>query len=235
MDRRAITRLALLAAAAAGAVAVAVHLDHGDAAAPTGPGTYVAAPGLAAPQVTVRADAQADLERTLTPPPRRDDGSQPIDNPANMIDESKPHSHVVDPDTGRSLTTDALGRVSTTSTSTRAGLCASRPRVTRTSRRPRRSPCSSRSPPRSPPTIRPRTGSPARCGPPAASGSVVHRSCFSAGRPGRLAGSRWRRCAPVRTARCREPCSPRARSLFRWDFRGDSEHAAARSAAVSVG
>ncbi len=117
MDRRALTRLTLLTAAAAGAVALALQLGHGDSQAPTEPAdTFFAAPGATAPRVTVRADAQADLERTLTRPatrdttagttdpagdPGTDPGADPRTDQLTVVDESMPHTHVTDPDTGR--------------------------------------------------------------------------------------------------------------------------------------
>jgi hypothetical protein len=115
VDRRAVVRLALLTAAAAGAVTMALHLDHGGADAPAAPSsTFVAAPGQTAPPVTLRADAQADLERTLIRPATRgtdvgaaaDPMTDPTADPRTadltvVVDESAPHTHVVDPDTGR--------------------------------------------------------------------------------------------------------------------------------------
>ena len=137
--------------------------------------------------------------------------------------------------TVRSLTTDALGRVSTASTSTRAGFlrftapgdqdfaAATSPSVLVkvATQVASQHPSSHRV-----------TGTLRTTGGQRIGGAPVVLQRRTAGT------SRWVAVATLRTradGTLSRTVQPARRSSFRWDFRGDSEHAAARSAAVSVG
>jgi hypothetical protein len=94
VDRRAATRLAALTVVAGGVLAVAVHLDRPGVTNDLASGrSAVAARTAGPPAVPVSAGgARTDLERGLTRPATSISDSS--------VDESQPHRHVVDPETG---------------------------------------------------------------------------------------------------------------------------------------
>jgi hypothetical protein len=103
VDRRAATRLVALGVVAGGALAVAVHLDRPGATADLASGrsavvARTAGPTAIPPHVPpqIPMGARTALERGLAPPARAvvavADGAP--------VDESLPHRHVVDPETG---------------------------------------------------------------------------------------------------------------------------------------
>jgi hypothetical protein len=104
VDRRVVTRLALLSGTAAGVLAFAVHLDHA-------PGTVAATADAPVASTSVTAGgagtvrttgtgARRHLERLLTRSGATPAAGGHAVDAVDAVDESRPHTHVLDPQTG---------------------------------------------------------------------------------------------------------------------------------------
>jgi hypothetical protein len=100
MRLRAVARLAVVSGAAIGVLALAHHLESDVPSAPTsGPVTALA--GQAAGSAASLPDAQSRLEGAVAPATRTGPTAAPgAAGAATVVDESLPHTHVVDPETG---------------------------------------------------------------------------------------------------------------------------------------
>jgi hypothetical protein len=101
MGTPAVARLVVVSAAAVGVLAVAVHLGHGSRVREEGPAPVavpVLSSGRSVPQLQT-ADAQRTLEQGLVDRSAAS-GAPLAGSGIPVVDESRPHTHVVDPATG---------------------------------------------------------------------------------------------------------------------------------------
>ena len=115
MALRAIARLVVVSAAAVGVLTLALHLGD-DGPTTGGSASYEVAaeqPRAAArPQDTRSQDVQSSLERGLVRPNQTNETSPATSEAVAPVDETQPHGHVVDPETGGLIpVAGAAGRI----------------------------------------------------------------------------------------------------------------------------